>query len=108
MYNRLRPLHYVNPNGPNIESCIGIIKGKYASFFFLNLLLYCFFIIESSVNQNADKLKEIYEYKLKLLEEKDLLSSSQLDDYQQKRLKDLGLWDGKVEDDPYSLVSRKR
>jgi len=31
----------------------------------------------------------------------------QLDDYQQKRLKELGLWDGKVEDDPYSLVSRK-
>ena len=32
----------------------------------------------------------------------------QLDDYQTKRLKELGLWDGKVEDDPYSLVSRKR
>jgi hypothetical protein len=32
----------------------------------------------------------------------------QLDDYQQKRLKELGLWDGKVEDDPYSLVSRKK
>jgi hypothetical protein len=31
----------------------------------------------------------------------------QIDDYQQKRLKELGLWDGKVEDDPYSLVSRK-
>ena len=31
----------------------------------------------------------------------------QLDNYQQKRLKELGLWDGKVEDDPYSLVSRK-
>ena len=31
----------------------------------------------------------------------------QLDDYQQKRLKELGLWDSKVEDDPYSLVSRK-
>ena len=32
----------------------------------------------------------------------------QIDDYQQKRLKELGLWDGKVEDDPYSLVSRKK
>jgi hypothetical protein len=31
----------------------------------------------------------------------------QIDDYQQRRLKELGLWDGKVEDDPYSLVSRK-
>jgi len=27
---------------------------------------------------------------------------------EQKRLKELGLWDGKVDDDPYSLVSRKK
>jgi len=32
----------------------------------------------------------------------------QLDDYQQKRLKELGLWDTKDIDDPYSLVSRKK
>jgi len=32
----------------------------------------------------------------------------QLDDYQKKRLEELGLWDKKVDDDPYSLVSRKK
>jgi hypothetical protein len=32
----------------------------------------------------------------------------QLDDYQKKQLEQLGLWDKKVEDDPYSLVSRKK
>jgi len=32
----------------------------------------------------------------------------QLDDYQKKRLDELGLWDKKVDDDPYSLVSRKK
>jgi len=32
----------------------------------------------------------------------------QLDDYQKERLEELGLWDKKVEDDPYSLVSRKK
>jgi hypothetical protein len=32
----------------------------------------------------------------------------QLDDYQKKQLEELGLWDKKVEDDPYSLVSRKK
>ena len=31
----------------------------------------------------------------------------QLDDYHQKRLKELGLGDSKADDDPYSLVSRK-
>jgi hypothetical protein len=31
----------------------------------------------------------------------------QLDDYQQRRLKELGLYDSKVDGDPYSLVSRK-
>ena len=32
----------------------------------------------------------------------------QLDDYQKERLEELGLWDKKVDDDPYSLVSRKK
>ena len=32
----------------------------------------------------------------------------QLDDYQKKQLEELGLWDKKVDDDPYSLVSRKK
>jgi hypothetical protein len=32
----------------------------------------------------------------------------QLDDYQRKQLESLGLRDKKVEDDPYSLVSRKK
>jgi hypothetical protein len=32
----------------------------------------------------------------------------QLDDYQKRRLDELGLWDKKVEEDPYSLVSRKK
>jgi hypothetical protein len=32
----------------------------------------------------------------------------QLDEYQKKRLDELGLWDKKVEEDPYSLVSRKK
>ena len=32
----------------------------------------------------------------------------QLDDYQKKQLEELGLWDKKVEEDPYSLVSRKK
>lgn len=32
----------------------------------------------------------------------------QMDDFQKKKLKELGLWDTKVEDDPYSLVSRKK
>jgi hypothetical protein len=32
----------------------------------------------------------------------------QLDDYQKQKLDELGLWDSKVDDDPYSLVSRKK
>jgi hypothetical protein len=32
----------------------------------------------------------------------------QLDDYQKKRLDEIGLWDKKVDDDPYSLVSKKK
>jgi hypothetical protein len=32
----------------------------------------------------------------------------QMDDYQKRKLQELGLWDVKVEDDPYSLVSRKK
>lgn len=32
----------------------------------------------------------------------------QMDDYQKRKLKELGLWETKVEDDPYSLVSRKK
>ena len=32
----------------------------------------------------------------------------ELDDFQKKQLEQLGLWDKKVEDDPYSLVSRKK
>jgi hypothetical protein len=32
----------------------------------------------------------------------------QLDDYQKKHLEEVGLWDKKVDDDPYSLVSRKK
>jgi hypothetical protein len=31
----------------------------------------------------------------------------QMDDYQKRKLQELGLWETKVEDDPYSLVSRK-
>jgi len=32
----------------------------------------------------------------------------QMDDYQKRKLQELGLWETKVEDDPYSLVSRKK
>jgi len=32
----------------------------------------------------------------------------QLDDYQKKRLEEIGLWDKKIDEDPYSLVSRKK
>ena len=32
----------------------------------------------------------------------------QLDDYHKKRLNELGSYDKKVDDDPYSLVSRKK
>jgi hypothetical protein len=32
----------------------------------------------------------------------------QVDEYQKKKLEELGLWDVKVEDDPYALVSRKK
>ena len=35
-------------------------------------------------------------------------SDFQLDDYHKKKLEELGEWDSKVEDDPYSLVSRKK
>lgn len=35
-------------------------------------------------------------------------SDFQLDDYHKDKLKDLENWDNKVEDDPYSLVSRKK
>jgi len=31
----------------------------------------------------------------------------QIDDYHKKKLEEIGLWDGKVDDNPYSLVSRK-
>lgn len=32
----------------------------------------------------------------------------QVDEYHKKKLEELGLWDTKVEDDPYSLVSRRK
>ena len=32
----------------------------------------------------------------------------QMDEYQKRKLQELGLWETKVEDDPYSLVSRKK
>jgi hypothetical protein len=32
----------------------------------------------------------------------------QIDDYHKQKLKELGLFDPKVKDDPYSLVSRKK
>jgi hypothetical protein len=32
----------------------------------------------------------------------------QIDDYQKKILDEIGGWKSKVEDDPYSLVSRKK
>ena len=35
-------------------------------------------------------------------------SDFQLDDYHKKKLDELNDWDNKVEDDPYSLVSRKK
>ena len=32
----------------------------------------------------------------------------QMDDFQKRKLQELGLWETKVEDDPYALVSRKK
>jgi hypothetical protein len=36
------------------------------------------------------------------------MNNFQLDDYQKKRLEEIGLWDKKVDEDPYSLVSKKK
>ena len=35
-------------------------------------------------------------------------SDFQLDDYHKRKLNELDNWDEKVDDDPYSLVSRKK
>ena len=72
----------------------------------VQLLCYnCYFLFIGSVFTEKD---------LEKIEDHDSISKTtdavdfQLDDYHKKRLNELGSYDKKVDDDPYSLVSRKK
>jgi hypothetical protein len=72
----------------------------------VQLLCYnCYFLYIGDVFTEKD---------LEKIEDHDSVSKTtdavdfQLDDYHKKRLNELGSYDKKVDDDPYSLVSRKK
>ena len=72
----------------------------------VQLLCYnCYFLFIGSVFNEKD---------LEKIEDHDAISKTsdavdfQLDDYHKQKLKELGSYDKKVDDDPYSLVSRKK
>lgn len=72
----------------------------------VQLLCYnCYFLFVGSVFTDKD-IQQIEDH-VPLSKTTDAVNF-ELDEYHMKKLEELGLYDGKVEDDPYSLVSRKK
>jgi hypothetical protein len=72
----------------------------------VQLLCYnCYFLFVGSVFTDKD-IQQIEDH-VPLSKTTDAVNF-ELDEYHMKKLEELGLYDGKVEDDPYALVSRKK
>lgn len=72
----------------------------------VQLLCYnCYFLFVGSIFTDKD-IQQIEDH-VPLSKTTDAVNF-ELDEYHMKKLEELGLYDGKVEDDPYSLVSRKK